>query len=242
LPTAILIDGAYFLRRFSHTFPTLDAHSPEDVAYGVEHLAAYHIAIRLGPKPTLAALEAGAFLPNEHPQLYRIFFYDCPPLSKKVHQPVSKQSLDLASTPQAIFRNTVHERLRHVRKVALRLGRLNDSFDWKLTPDAIKRLTKTPEAFVVTDNDFALNVVQKGVDMRLGLDVASLAYKRQVDQIVLVAGDADFVPAAKLARREGIDVVIDPMWGQPARDLVEHCDGVRSSKMVGQHDAKVQQK
>ncbi len=27
----------------------------------------------------------------------------------------------------------------------------------------------------------------------------------QIDQIILIAGDSDFVPAAKLARREGID-------------------------------------
>ena len=47
---------------------------------------------------------------------------------------------------------------------------------------------------------------QKGVDMRIGLDIASMAFKRQVDQIVLIAGDSDFVPAAKLARREGIEL------------------------------------
>lgn len=48
--------------------------------------------------------------------------------------------------------------------------------------------------------------------MRVGLDIASVSYKRQVDQIVLVAGDSDFVPAAKLARREGVDFILDPMW------------------------------
>ena len=64
--------------------------------------------------------------------------------------------------------------------------------------------------------------------MRLGLDVASLAYKRQVNQIVLIAGDADFVPAAKLARREGIDFVLDPMWNHIRPALFEHIDGLRS--------------
>ena len=187
----------------------------------------------------MAALESGAFLPQEHPQLYRIFFYDRPPLSKKIHQPISKRSLDLAATPLARFRNEVHDKLRLQRKVALRLGRLNDTFNWKLTPDAMKRLTKAPGNFVPADEDFAPNVIQKGVDMRLGLDVASLAYKRQVDQIVLAAGDADFVSAARLARREGIDVVVDPMWGQPARDLMEHCDGVRNSKMTSAQTSKI---
>ncbi len=29
--------------------------------------------------------------------------------------------------------------------------------------------------------------------MRIGLDIASLAYKKQVNQIVLISGDSDFV-------------------------------------------------
>jgi uncharacterized LabA/DUF88 family protein len=30
-----------------------------------------------------------------------------------------------------------------------------------------------------------------------------MTFKREVDTIILVTGDSDFVPAAKLARREG---------------------------------------
>ncbi|MFO1504387.1 MAG: NYN domain-containing protein [Steroidobacteraceae bacterium] len=51
---------------------------------------------------------------------------------------------------------------------------------------------------------------------------------RQVNQIVLISGDADFVPAAKLARREGIDFILDPMWSTIRPDLYEHVDGLRS--------------
>ena len=40
---------------------------------------------------------------------------------------------------------------------------------------------------------------------------------------------ADFVPAAKLARREGIDFVLDPMWRQVPPGLNEHIDGLRST-------------
>jgi uncharacterized LabA/DUF88 family protein len=42
---------------------------------------------------------------------------------------------------------------------------------------------------------------QKGVDMRIGVDIASITFKKQASTIVLVSGDSDFVPAAKLARR-----------------------------------------
>jgi uncharacterized LabA/DUF88 family protein len=50
--------------------------------------------------------------------------------------------------------------------------------------------------------------------------------------------DGDFVPAAKLARREGIDFVLGPMW-QPIRDdLFEHIDGLRSAcRRPGSHAA-----
>lgn len=65
--------------------------------------------------------------------------------------------------------------------------------------------------------------------MRIGVDVASLSFKKQVDQIVLIAGDADFVPAAKMARREGIDFILDPMWQTIPDGLMEHIDGLRST-------------
>ena len=55
-----------------------------------------------------------------------------------------------------------------------------------------------------------------------------MAYKKQVDQIILVSGDSDFVPAAKLARREGIDFILDPMWHRVSDDLLEHIDGLKS--------------
>ncbi|MCU6424521.1 NYN domain-containing protein, partial [Klebsiella aerogenes] len=57
-----------------------------------------------------------------------------------------------------------------------------------------------------------LDLRQKGVDMRIGLDIASITLKRLASTIILVAGDADFVPAAKLARREGLQFILDPLW------------------------------
>jgi len=50
----------------------------------------------------------------------------------------------------------------------------------------------------------------------------------KVDQIILIAGDSDFVPAAKLARREGVDFILDPMWADIKPDLFEHIDGLKS--------------
>ena len=80
----------------------------------------------------------------------------------------------------------------------------------------------------LTEKDFVLDVKQKGVDMRIGVDISSLAFKHQVDRIILISGDSDFVPAAKQARREGIDFILDPMRSPIKDDLYEHIDGIRS--------------
>jgi uncharacterized LabA/DUF88 family protein len=65
--------------------------------------------------------------------------------------------------------------------------------------------------------------------MRIGLDIASVTFKKQANQIILISGDSDFVAAAKLARREGVDFILDPMWASIRNDLHEHIDGLRST-------------
>lgn len=122
------------------------------------------------------------------------------------------------------------EELKKKRKVALRLGFLpTDEASYVINPDCVKRLFKNEISLTdVTESDFRISLKQKGVDMKIGIDIASLAYKKQVDQIILIAGDRDFVPAAKLARREGVDFVLDPMGRAINNELFEHIDGLRS--------------
>lgn len=76
---------------------------------------------------------------------------------------------------------------------------------WVFKSETQRRLlTRSLDVSSLTDDDFNPAFRQKGVDMRIGLDIASITLKRQANVIVLVSGDADFVPAAKLARREGV--------------------------------------
>lgn len=78
----------------------------------------------------------------------------------------------------------------------------------------------------LSEDDVYLDVKQKGIDMKIGVDIASLSLKKFVDVIVLFSGDSVFVPAAKLARREGIDFVLDPMHANVESQLFEHIDGL----------------
>jgi len=227
MATAIVVDGAFFLRRFKHSFPDHDRNDPQSVAHGLGLLAYWHLTQRIGPSQVTELISRNELL-AESRQFYRMFFYDCPPLKKRMHSPLQKKSIDFSKTPDAQFRLALHHEIGKLRKIAIRLGRLNDTSRWRLTESATAQLIADPATFKPTDADFEIDTKQKGVDMRLGLDVASLAFKGQVDQIVIVAADADFVPAAKLARREGIDVILERMGDhRAARDLIDHVDGVR---------------
>ena len=207
---AILIDGGFFLKRYPRCYGKKE--TPEKVAKDMHAMALNHIDKKHGET------------------LYRILFYDCPPLNKKAHLPVSKTSIDFSQTPEAQFRNEFHECLRNQRKVALRMGYLSDGNSWQFHPRVASDLVKgKTDVSSLTDRDFAYSIHQKGVDIKIGIDIASLALKRMVDKIILISGDADFIPAAKLARREGIDFVLDPMWNRIQPGLNEHIDGLAST-------------
>lgn len=214
MATGIFVDAGFFLKRFPEVYPTKDHGDPAVVARTLHEMSLSHLSQRDGA---------------EHRDLYRIFVYDCPPLTKKLQFPISGGTVDFSRTHTAEFRTAFHDALKSLRKVALRLGRLQDFGGWRIKPFVMKAILRGQRKFdTLTDRDFEYEVRQKGTDMKIGLDIASVAYKKQVDQIILVAGDADFVPAAKLARREGIDFILDPMWSPHADDLHEHIDGLRS--------------
>ena len=166
----------------------------------------------------------------EDEELYRILYYDCPPLSKKAHNPVTGKAIDFAKSDVASFRNLFYQELVKFRKVAVRLGELKDKGNWLIRSSRTKELLNNKMKIEdLTEGDVFFDINQKGVDIRIGLDIASLSYKKLVSRIILVSGDSDFVPAAKLARREGIDVILDPMWQNVDDKLFEHIDGLRST-------------
>lgn len=208
--TAILVDGAFYRKR---AFNLLGEKSPAERANELVNYCRRHIHDE----------KAGA-------SLYRVFYYDCPPIAKMVYHPLLKRAIDLSRTDDYIWANEFFKELKHQRKFALRLGRLaEEQACFCIRPDVQKKLlsgSKTLEQ--LSESDFFLSVTQKGVDMRIGVDISSLAFKKQVDQIVLISGDSDFVPAAKQARREGIDFILDPMRSPIKDDLYEHIDGMRT--------------
>ncbi len=219
IKTAILVDGSFFIKRYRKLYKK-DNRNPEKVAHFLYTICHKHL---VNKKPI-------EHYESEHQDnLYRIFYYDCHPLQFKIHHPITKKLIDFSKTEEYNFRKNFFEQLKKKRKVALRLGQLTTYKKWKISSDSLKVLLKkeiTVES--LTEKEVSLDVVQKGTDIKIGIDIASLALKKQVGRIILISGDSDFVPAAKLARREGIDFILDPLWQPISPSLYEHIDGLRS--------------
>lgn len=217
---AILIDGGYFIKRYNTLYNKLGDKSPETIASDLYTISHSHV--------------------GKNNYLYRIFYYDCIPFEKKVHNPISKKCIDFSKSEEAIRRNELINELKKKRKVALRLGNIKESKRWNLYNRTMEKLLKKEISIDdIQENDVYYELRQKGIDMKIGVDIASLALKGFVDKIVLISGDSDFVPAAKLARREGIDFVLDPMHClHVANDLYEHIDGLKSIPLYYQKTKK----
>ena len=225
MKTAILIDGGFFIRRYKfiegfHVDDSAETMAKNLVSYCFRHIqrvnnyrSKYHL------EPT---------------ELYRIFYYDSNPYDGDSHNPISNKSFNFKNTVQYKFRHALFSALKNQRKIALRLGFLkNASKNWVIRARFTKPLLNGKmriEELTESDIEFPLN--QKAVDMKIGLDIATLAFKDQVGQIILIARDSDFVPAAKFARREGVDFILDPMLNYIDPSLNEHIDGLMTIKKM----------
>lgn len=210
--TAILVDGAFFIKRY-RSLKRLINLDPKRTAQDLWEMCLQHLNQAK----------------NEEYDLYRIFYYDCLPYSKRQHNPITGKSIDFSKTDQFKFQIAFLDELKKKRKIALRLGVLEDRNRWIIKPHVVKQLFKKEIGIDdLTENDVQFDFIQKRVDMKIGLDIASMTLKKQVDQIILISGDSDFVPAAKFARREGVDFILDPMWNPIKPHLFEHIDGLTS--------------
>ncbi|MBB5887711.1 NYN domain-containing protein [Lactovum miscens] len=211
---AILIDGGFYRKVSNKVMGPKSSSGRADELYSYcnRHLSDKNYGIKT------------------YDELYRIFYYDCQPSDKVIYNPLTHENVDFLKLESSKWARDFFEELAHKRKVALRFGELSDgNAGYSINKDTTKALFNGHIKIEdLKQKNLSFSVQQKGVDMRIGLDIATLSLKHQVDKIILIAGDSDFVPAAKLARREGIDFVLDPL-GHPIKDsLALHIDGLTS--------------
>jgi len=153
-------------------------------------------------------------------RLHRIYFYDSRPLETSEEKPLSGGTIDFGKSEPAARNKRLQAALMKEPFFALRFGELYLE-GWRLKRKVLLKPGPTVE---IDAGALEPNIRQKGVDMRIGLDIASLTLKKHADVIVLVTADSDFVPAMKFARREGAQLVLVTL-GHGIRDgMREHAD------------------
>lgn len=134
-------------------------------------------------------------------ELLKVLYYDCEPYDGKQIGPMSGQTIHIKQP------NNHLREIENLDFFAVRRG-TNKFRGWKRKGD---HKQQAPQA--TGDSDFKPDIQQKGVDIRIALDIASIANSRYADRIILVSNDSDLTPAMKYARMAGLQVVLIKLPG-----------------------------
>jgi len=133
-------------------------------------------------------------LSGANKEIVRVYYYHCLPYQDN---PPTKAQSEVFGKAQGFFRA-----LQRTSRFEVRMGRL---------------------ALRGAKADGTPIFEQKRVDLMLGLDLMAFAAKHIVDEVFLVAGDSDFVPAVNAVKKEGI-VVFLVHGDRPHDDLLDEVD------------------
>jgi uncharacterized LabA/DUF88 family protein len=112
-------------------------------------------------------------------ELLRVYYYNWLPYQSNIPTPEESERF---SKKEKFF-----SYLRKLPRFSVRLGKL---------------------AFRGTDGEGNKIFEQKGIDTLLSIDMVNLAATRQVSDIVLLAGDSDYVPAVEVTKTHGVGVIL----------------------------------
>lgn len=203
LSYAMLLDGGFLRRKLGSTRSPATAKTIADFAKSVQLLSC------------LSGM-----------RLHRIYYYDARPLDGVANVPLGGGQRDFGASELAIQNRSIQSELPREAFFALRFGELSHD-GWHLKPRIQNRPGPTVQ---ISAADFKPTIRQKGVDMRIGLDIASLTLKRQASVIVLATADSDFIPAMKFARREGAQLFLVTLGHGVKEGMREHADLVIDTK------------
>lgn len=155
---AVLVDGAFYLKRAKSLKgqKSPSARADELVRYCRKHAD------------------------NEHADIYRVFYYDCDPIGKKAFHPFLGRTVDLGKTEDYEWKKDFFAELARKRKFAIRKGEsLDGSCEYVMKHLVSRELALGKRSIdTLSEDDFVLDIQQKGVDVRIGLDLALIAHER----------------------------------------------------------------
>lgn len=153
---------------------------------------------------------------------YRIYFYDCPPSSEEVNHPISHQKFKFSDSRGYNLALKFLNDLKREDFFSVREGVLSFK-GWTIKPSCYST-NGNPTITTLTDSCFKPNLQQKGVDTKIGLDIAWASYEKIAKNIILVTGDSDFTPAMKTARRNGLFVYLYTLQHGVRADILNNAD------------------
>ena len=133
--------------------------------------------------------------------LHKVLYYDCRPYKFSENEDsVYSEEITFERNNQLL--NTLAKQDQYV----LRLGKLK---------------------FLGRDNTGHPILVQKGVDIRIALDMARIVMVSKVERLIIITGDTDLVPAMEMVRTYDIQIVTINM-DNLANELYSHSDFIRT--------------
>ena len=192
--TAVLIDGAFLRKKFPAAFK-------RDISAENVRLFAQDLLVKFNLPPD---------------DLHRMYYYDCEPCTAKTSKPVTNHAFLFEKTAQYTSGMKLLSDIKKLDFFAVREATLQSS-GWKLKKVAYN---KQP----LEDDDFEPELHQKGVDIKIGLDLAWISYNHVAERVIFVTGDSDFIPAIKTARRNGIFVYLVTLNHMVRTELPDNCD------------------
>jgi uncharacterized LabA/DUF88 family protein len=144
------------------------------------------------------------------------------PLSIESSYPISHKQKHFAKEKGYAYGTELINNLKQKDFFSVRLGELSFK-GWKLK----KTCYDSQGQFTVeklSDDCFIPDIQQKGVDIKIGLDIAWASYEHIVKRILLVTGDSDFVPAIKTARRNNVFVFLYTLGHGVMKELLDNAD------------------
>lgn len=163
---------------------------------------------------------------QKNSEIYRIFFYDCKPIKEVLTNPIDNSSLNLSESNSLLNNESLQGGLNEKHYFALRFGVLqlaNKDNPWNQWQVKNKKISELKDRNIQA-SDLTPKITQKGVDMRMGLDIASITSKKLCTKIVLLSGDTDMIPAMKFARKEGVHVILHVLSKWVHNAMATHAD------------------
>ncbi|MFW2235957.1 NYN domain-containing protein [Aliarcobacter butzleri] len=160
---------------------------------------------------------------NSDEEFYRIFFYTAKPITDNEIRAMLKKTSDIAAF-DAYLKTRNPDHIYNISKTFL---------DSMIKEDFIAlRKGKMQVRGIKTGG--VPDIVQKQVDMLIGLDISEVSYNKHADKIIIFSKDTDMIPALKTARINGMTVTIASLKesNHISSELVSHADLVKEISLV----------